>query len=323
MGKTATTIAQQMAKLEHRGMKITDREKCDEILRDIGYFRLGFYWFPYEINYPNKRRRNHAFKQGTEFNDAVGLYYFDFDLRHVLTKYLTRIEVNFRNKVIYHGSIKNRSNPTWFADTSVVDPSFTGYFTTRIYTNTFKKNTTIADHIAKHPGDAYPPAWKTLEYLAFGHIINLYNAILDPAVKNDIMSEYGVSDQQTFDQYMTILLAMRNACAHGKPMFDFLIINAPKKGPATTHTGAGGHDLKTALEITRYFLGKISTNRAHDFERELMRVFYRAKRRAAVHEVLNQTTGLKLFRHKFGFINRLHYICNVIKCRFKRLHSKR
>lgn len=44
--KTATTTEEQIAKLENRGMVILDRAKAEEILSDIGYYRLGFYWFP-------------------------------------------------------------------------------------------------------------------------------------------------------------------------------------------------------------------------------------------------------------------------------------
>ena len=48
MAKFATNVEEQIAKLESRGMTISDREKAKECLLDIGYFRLGFYWFPFE-----------------------------------------------------------------------------------------------------------------------------------------------------------------------------------------------------------------------------------------------------------------------------------
>lgn len=48
--KTATTLNEQIELLEKRGMIFSDIEKAKEILLDIGYYRLGFYWFPYEKN---------------------------------------------------------------------------------------------------------------------------------------------------------------------------------------------------------------------------------------------------------------------------------
>lgn len=58
----ATNIDEQIALLEQRGMSIADKEKARECLLDIGYFRLGFYWFPFEKTYPRKTNRTHEFK---------------------------------------------------------------------------------------------------------------------------------------------------------------------------------------------------------------------------------------------------------------------
>lgn len=52
--KKATTIDEQIALLKSRGMVIDDVKKAKENLFDIGYFRLGFYWFPFEATYPRK-----------------------------------------------------------------------------------------------------------------------------------------------------------------------------------------------------------------------------------------------------------------------------
>ena len=100
MAKFATDIEEQIALLESRGMTISDMEKAKECLLDIGYFRLGFYWFPFEKTYPRKANRTHEFKEGTSFDYAIRLYYFDFDLRNILLKYISRVEINFRTKLI-------------------------------------------------------------------------------------------------------------------------------------------------------------------------------------------------------------------------------
>lgn len=52
MAKSATTIEQQLDLLKSRGLSIFDIEKAKEILLDIGYYRLGFYLFPFEKSYP-------------------------------------------------------------------------------------------------------------------------------------------------------------------------------------------------------------------------------------------------------------------------------
>ena len=79
MGNKAITLDEQIDLLRSRGMIISDEEKAKEVLFDVGYYRLGFYWFPFEKTYPNKNNRTHKFNSGTDFDDAVNLYYFDFN----------------------------------------------------------------------------------------------------------------------------------------------------------------------------------------------------------------------------------------------------
>ena len=99
--KTATTIEEQITRLKDRGMSIGDEKRASEILLDVGYYRLGFYWFPMEISYPDKDKRTHKFKSGASFDKCVRLYEFDKELRCILSLYLHDIEVNLRTKVTY------------------------------------------------------------------------------------------------------------------------------------------------------------------------------------------------------------------------------
>lgn len=74
--KTATTIEEQIDRLKERGMSVSDDARASEILLDLGYYRLGFYWFPMERTYPNKDKRNHKFKEGAAFDTSVRLLRF-------------------------------------------------------------------------------------------------------------------------------------------------------------------------------------------------------------------------------------------------------
>ena len=60
--KKAYTIDQQIARLKSNGMTFDDEEKAKEILLDVGYYRLGFYSFPYEIKFPCLEHRDHQLK---------------------------------------------------------------------------------------------------------------------------------------------------------------------------------------------------------------------------------------------------------------------
>lgn len=138
--KQATTIEQQIALLEDRGMNFIDKDKAREILSDKGYYRMGFYWFPFEKTYPKKNNRSHSFRTGTSFENVVSLYYFDRDLRSTIADYLYRIEINFRTKIIYTVSNFYSDNPLWFIDKNVIAEDFISSLPT-IYSG-IKKNET-------------------------------------------------------------------------------------------------------------------------------------------------------------------------------------
>ena len=74
--KQATSIEEQITKLKNRGIIIVDENKAEEILLDIGYYRLGFYSFPFEENYPYKKKRTHKYTDNTNFlsKKKTGIY---------------------------------------------------------------------------------------------------------------------------------------------------------------------------------------------------------------------------------------------------------
>jgi len=172
MGKTATSFTNQIQILRDRGMDLDlPEEKIKEILLDIGYYRLGFYWNPFEKN------KSHEFNEGTKFSDVVKLYYLDVDLRNILSRYINRIEINFRTKVVYYVSNKYKTSSTWFIDPIVMNSKFIGTIND-YYNDKFKNNNrTIQLHHRKYLKDIYAPAWKTLEFFTFGSITKIFKSL--------------------------------------------------------------------------------------------------------------------------------------------------
>lgn len=92
MGKEAKNLEEQIQILPDRGMILDCEEsKIKEYLLDIGYYRLGFYWFPFEKRVDYQEDRKHCFLPNTKFSTIIDLYYLDVDLRHLMVKYLNRI----------------------------------------------------------------------------------------------------------------------------------------------------------------------------------------------------------------------------------------
>ena len=73
MGDTARTVEEQITILTNRGLELDiNVEKVKEHLRDIGYYRLGFYWNPFKI-----KDDTDNFKKGITFSTIIKLYYLD------------------------------------------------------------------------------------------------------------------------------------------------------------------------------------------------------------------------------------------------------
>ena len=260
MGKKATTVDEQIEILESRGLHIGDKDKAKEILQDIGYYRLGFYLFPFEKSYPGLKNRTHEYIEGATFEDAVFLYYFDFDLRLILSRYLNRIEIAFRTELVYYLSNKYKENSIWFADKSILDKQYVADFEKKVYNSDFRRYPSIRRHHQAYPNDRFAPAWKTLEYMTFGAVLKLYENLKEKEDKIHIANKFGVRQTVTFENYMHTIRQVRNACAHGLLLYDLQLIKAIRKGPAKS-SPSERNNLIGALKVIKYIMSYISANR--------------------------------------------------------------
>lgn len=279
--KQATSIDEQIERLKNRGMIIKDEAFAKEMLAYIGYYRLGFYWFPFEQNYPQKVNRNHLFNEGTDFATSIVMYEFDKDFRTILNAYLQDIEVDLRTKVIYIISNLHKNNPTWFADRRIVKRSFIDYFTEK-YNREIINNEVIRNHARYHINDRFAPAWKTLEFLSFGDLQRLIASIKDYNEQELIYKCYGFKDNKLFPNYIDTIRIVRNYCAHGHPLFDFISSRSIRAGKfkkvmkgKTLHKDFYSN-IQGVLILIQYFLYYLPNNKGDKF-REEMKAFLSAR----------------------------------------------
>ena len=272
MAKSATTIDQQLDLLKSRGLIVSDADKAREILLDIGYYRLGFYLFPFEKSYPELRNRKHEYVEGASFEDAVNLYYFDFDLRLLLMRYLNRIEIAFRTSLIYNLSNKYNSNPVWFVSPAVVNRSYAREFERKVYTSDFKRNPVIHRHHQNNPNDRFAPAWKTLEFMTFGAVMKLYEQVKEQEDKIFVAHEFGIRQVVTFESYMHTIRQVRNACAHGLLLYDLRLPQAIRRGPAA-YNPSERNNIIGAIRVISYIMETISANCANDMGKQIKSLY--------------------------------------------------
>jgi abortive infection bacteriophage resistance protein len=289
MGQKATSISEQILKLKDRGMVFDCEEaKIKEHLLDIGYYRLGFYWKPFEID------ENHNFQEGTKFSDVITLYYLDVDLRNILNKYLTRLEINFRTKLVYYVSNKYKNSPTWFADDSVVNKEFITNLN-KIYNEKFKiNNKIIKNHHKKYINHIYAPAWKTLEFFTFGTNLNLYRNLREEDIQKRISKAFEIENPEKFQNVIGAMLELRNACAHGDVLYDF---NLPMGLPNFAVFGFVGSDRQSIFacyKVLNYLVQSISVNRQKQLESEINELLDNHKENGVIQRMIE--TKMKIIR---------------------------
>lgn len=286
MGKNATTVAEQIKKLKDRGMVMDwGEEKAEEVLLDIGYYRLGFYWNPFEID------SDHNVKPDTRFSDVVKLYYLDTDLKHILIKALNRIEINFKTQLIYFVSNKYDKDPIWFVNKKIVDKNYVQDFP-KFYGRKFRsENKPIKNHHNKYPNDKYAPAWKTIEFLTFGSVITLFLSLQNTDLQKLISSQYDLKSLKIFQNFLLTLLFIRNICAHSDLLFDS---NTPKEiatTPIINFNNNNRHSLDSSIKVICYFLSQISANRCKMITNEINELFDSYKSNDTLRAIIENKIG--------------------------------
>lgn len=293
--KRATTYDEQIDILKQRGAVIADEEKAKEYLADIGYYRLGFYLHPFEITYPElESNRRHDLQPGTRIEDAVALYYFDLDMRNLLNRYLSRIEVAIRTTIIYELSNKYVADPAWYINPTILSSQFIADFLASAY-NSIKKKAPVKRHHQRYYGN-YAPAWKAMEYMTLGNLETLYDGLLSDKDRRIISMHFGEPATSTFRTYSMAIREVRNACAHGNVLWGLTLSKGIRTGVACrSFSGNSQQTFYGALRVIDYLLRQISVNRANDMWNEIYaatRVLY--SKAPALKSLIETQTGIVL-----------------------------
>lgn len=290
--KFATTIDRQIELLKDRGMTFGDEKKAKENLLDIGYYRLGFYWFPFEVTFPRVEKRDHGFKKDASFENVIQLYYFDFDVRNIFLRYISRIEINFRTKLIYEVSNYWHDDPFWYVDVNCVKKEF-------LESDDYKHALDVLDREMviirdkKRYNRNYSPAWKAIEFMSFGIVIQLFNNLKDKdgIIRSRIAKHFGIGSPNQLSDYMDAIRRLRNSCAHGKVIFDYKVPGALTNAAPVKLNPSQATNLSGTYQVFKYLLGQVSRNRVIDLCDDMKKAFDKIEDEAVMN-IITQNSGI-------------------------------
>lgn len=282
MGNIATTTNTQILQLIQRGLIINNERKAKETLLDIGYYRLGFYW-----HYFQSDTTNHIFQAGVTFDDVVNLYYFDFDLKYLLSKYLYRIEVHFRTQIVYWASNKYVHDNKWYRNRQYVNESLFRDFD-RMYNRLKRDVPTLFRHHNVF-NVSHAPAWKTFEFLSFGQVFLFYKNLKDVTLKNDIAAIYGLTNYTFLENYMKAIINIRNICSHNGTLYDY---NQPTginriNNRNYNFLNRDSSSMNASFILILFMLGKISSNREAEMKTNLISLMNNYDSNPIINSIIN------------------------------------
>ena len=255
------TYSQQIAKLQAKGLQISDTVAAIKILKHIGYFQLIGGYKMYFKNPTTKQ-----YKDTVTFNDIVALYHFDRNLRQLFLEYLLVIEKAIKTQIAYcfcnqYGELQSH------------------YLTPSNYQTTTTNRQAIAKLISKlrnlctqpskYPYISYHqnkygnvPLWVLINAITFGSMSKMYG-FLSQSIQSQIAQDFPLHANQ-LESMLRVLTNFRNVCAHGERLFtyetkkdaihDLLLhqkMNIPKKNGQYIK---GKNDLFSVLISLRYLL---------------------------------------------------------------------
>lgn len=208
--KPPVSVADQIAKLKHRGLHIADDALATRYLYNISYYRLRAYTYPYQDN----ATANHPFVGNISFPDIIELYTFDRKLRLLIFDAVEKIEVALRTQIIYHWSMAYGSH--WHLDQNLYkDHSKFIRHLASLQKEINRSNETFIDHYKnKYTNPSEPPCWMSLEVTSIGLLSLIFQNLKSCPQKKAVTHHFGLLGNNVLENWMHNFCNIRNICAH-------------------------------------------------------------------------------------------------------------
>lgn len=218
--KKATSYEEQVKLLADKNIIIKDKQQCISFLSKTNYYRLSGYFLPFISKETEK-----CFIP-TDFERICSIYYFDSELRNLLSFAIEKIEVHLRSQLSYfHG---HKYGPDGYMDNSSYNPkhnhaSFIKHINDCIKEN--EKTLIVQHHIARY--NKKLPIWAIIDFFSIGMLSYFFRGMKNKdkaAIAKDLYSV----NYQTLESWLRCLTDLRNKCAHYSRLYYWIFPATPK-----------------------------------------------------------------------------------------------
>lgn len=230
--KAPLSFADQLDRLQNRGLVIDDRGKALSYLQEISYYRLSAYFLPYQSV-------KDTFNLGVSFKQIIATYSFDRDLRLLVFDCIERIEIAIRTQMIYTMALFYKDSHWQDNKSLFVTPYYNkiGYLVDPFQDlqGIISKAKTVRtpEVFIKHYIDCYdspsnPPAWMCFELLTIGELSHIYRGLKHNTDKKRIADFFDLHPT-VFTSWLHTLTYVRNICAHHSRLWNRDLAIEPEK----------------------------------------------------------------------------------------------
>lgn len=240
------SIDDQVENLSRRGLDVGDRHAAGRLLREVGYYRLTGYLYPFRESEPyvddrgrTQTRVLSAYSPGSSVRDAALLINFDRELRMLVLEGVERIEIALRTQLGYS---LGKLSPFSYEDRSTFVSAFTqpqvdeegapspsrhDAWLERVRERQSGSDEAFVTHFRTKYDDRMP-IWALTEILELGHLSRLYGGLRND-VATEIAAAFGVPTKQLMQSWVATLNYVRNVAAHHARLFNRKLVVAPKR----------------------------------------------------------------------------------------------
>lgn len=217
--------------MQASGIEVLDIAKAENVLLEIGYYRLKGYFF--DLIDPTTKK----LPIGTTFDMILSIYKFDTELSRILFEFLTKIEIALRARLVV--ALSNYNDALILNDPSKFEDK----------ERYWKNQTSIASEIArssdvfikhnfkKHEGAI--PIWAAVEVMSFGTLSKVIKTLKtgEKSAYSTLASYYrfktskgkmAAPSKEMLSSWIQAVSVMRNICAHNSRIYNRSFSTIPK-----------------------------------------------------------------------------------------------
>ena len=212
--KPATSVEDQIANLQVRGLVVNDVPQAIRHMRAIGYYRLSAYWYFFEDEPEAGQTRSKKFSADTTWEQVIRLYAFDRRLRGLVMEAIERFEVAVRSAWTNRLTLA-RGSHAYLDPGQFNNPYEHASMVAQVARSVSKSSETFVKHYEKKYTSPYiPPLWAVCETMTIGQLSVWVASTKDNAVRSMVAKDMNLPTKEVLENVLQIMSLTRNICAH-------------------------------------------------------------------------------------------------------------